>query len=286
MSGRASQYRRFLMVAAAALALLGLPRPGLAAPGDPLLDYNVDLVSDYVSRGVDQFVINYDKDGKAHGAFNSAPALQPSFTLHGPAGFWFNMWGSFAATSRSAAAPSAADPAGFPGLKVLDEIDYTLAKDWSNKLGSFSAGWIVYTYPDSAQLLLTNSELYIKYAPPILPALGPSITHYIAPDVGTSTYGGTYTTVGIGGGDAFKWKFSLGETTKLKDVTGGVSYSMGAFTVALTAAYRPHAEIVSGPLQASPYDKDGKYTLANGDVKTYPKTLAWLTLSYGGSVAE
>jgi hypothetical protein len=256
----------------------------MAAPGDPLLDYGVDIVSDYVSRGADQFVIKFAKEDKAHEAFNSAPAVQPYATLHGAGGFWFGLWGSFAASNRQEDEAHKADPTmGFPGLKVLDEIDYTLAWDWGNKLGGFSAGWLVYTYPSGsagAEEVATNSELYIKYAPAILPALSPTLTHYVVPDGGTTASGATYTTLGIGGGETLKWKLSVGAAVKLKDVAGGISYGFGPFSAALTAAYRPNPELLG------PYDKDGKYTLASGEVKDYPKTIAWVTFSYGGSVTE
>ena len=61
------------------------------------------------------------------------------------------LWGSFAFSERS---ENEAD------LAALDEIDYTLCYAWENRLGSFDAGYIVYTLanPRSGRALLMNVQ--------------------------------------------------------------------------------------------------------------------------------
>lgn len=271
MSNRVWVYR-VIAGAAVILAALGAPRAGSAAEGDPLLDYEVALVSNYVFRGVDVFVSTYDKEGEAHGAFNVAPAVQPSLTFYGPGGFSFGLWGSWALTDR--------DPEpekGFDGLKVWDEVDYTLAWDWENKLGAFSAGLINYAnVPANGSL----TEVYFSWGLPVLDALGPTVAHYSVIDNNPDLAAATYTSLSVGGGETISWSASVGVSRKLQDVTAGVGYALGDVSLSFNAAYRPNPDLVG------PYDKDGNYTLANGTAEEYPSTIAWLTVSYGGSVTE
>jgi len=255
----------------AILVLAGLPRPAAAAPGDPLLDYGADLVTDYVSRGQDFFVTDFARHDKAHSAFNFSPALQPWFTLYGPSGLSFGVWSSWALKDRK---PDAAT--SFAGLQKADEIDYTLAWDWHNKLGAFSAGAAAYTFGPSDS---ASNEVFIKWSPPVLPALSPTLTHYVVPDA-VPGGGATYTTVAIGGGERVNWKVSVGESSHLQNVTGSIGMPLGAFSVALNASYRPNPQLL-----LSGYDADGHY-LFNGQTKDYPPTVFWLTLSYSGSVKE
>lgn len=265
-------------LALAVLVALGLPRGAMAAPGDPLLDYGVDLVTDYVSRGQDFFTNAYDRRNKAHGAFHLAPAVQPYFTLHGPAGLSFGVWSSWALQDRKR------DPAtGVPGLQKEDEIDYNLAWDWSNKLGAFSAGIYAYTFgPDES----ASNELFLRWSPPVLEALSPTFTRYVVPDAGGGVGGGsTYDLLEIGGGERVTWKVGIGETHKLQDVTGSLGLPLGPVSVSLSATYRPNPELASGPNQVSPYDENGHYVV-NGVTHSYPATIFWLTLSYSGSVTQ
>ena len=56
--------------------------------GETLMEYSVDLVSNYVSRGDDVFVAKFAEDKEPQGITNTAPALQPSLTFPAPGGFF------------------------------------------------------------------------------------------------------------------------------------------------------------------------------------------------------
>jgi len=259
----------------AALAVLGFPTLGKAAAGDPLLDYGADLVTDYVSRGADLFVSKFDKDKKDHGAVNVAPALQPYLTLHGPGGIGIGVWGSFALVDRKDDAQT-----GFSGFSKLDEIDYTLSWDFKNKLGGFGAGLIAYQNPNSAAQT-DYDEMYVKWAMPFMAALSPTLTHYVViASPGPVVPGSFYTSLAFSGGEAINWKLNIGHSDYLQDVTFGIGKGFGSFSAMLNVAYRPTPQIIG------PYDSEGKYTNTKGDVKDYPKAIAWLTFSYTGSVTE
>ena len=254
--------------AATLMAVLLCATAGSASAESPLLDYNGDLVSTYVSRGVDFFTGVQQQDGAKHVAFNPAPAVQPSLTLYGPDGLSFGLWGSFALTNRG---PDEG------ALKELDEVDYTLAWDWSNRLGAFTVGLAHYaTVPQKVEPAV-SSEVFVTWAPPFLEALGPSVTHYS--DLASSA---AYTSFGIGGGAALTWSANLGLGTKgVQDVTASLGTGLGAsMSAAFNVAYRPT------PSAVGPYDSEGKYTTGKGAAADYPPAVFWLSFSYGGSVTE
>ena len=252
-----------------ALLALAAPRPAQAAE-TPLLSYGVDVVSDYVSRGEDLFVSTFDKAGKPHESVNIAPAVQPSVTLHGPAGFSLGLWGSWALLNREA------QPAkNFAGLKTLDEVDYTLSWGWDNRLGGFSAGWALYTYvPERA----ASNELFFSVAPKVLDSVTGTFTHWVVPDAGAPG-AATYTQFAMSGSESVIWGVSFGMSTALQDVTAKVGMPLGAMRLTFNAAYRPNPELVG------PYTPEGTYVDATGKVSDYPSVIVWLTLSYGGAVA-
>lgn len=252
--------------------MLGTMATTAKAEDAPIMTYGVDIVSDYVSRGVDQFQKGFAFHEKDDGPVNMSPALQPSFTLFGPSGISLNIWGSFAITDRS---PD--NKKGFAGLSKLDEIDYTLAFDWSNKLGGFTAAIIAYTYPYDDKINATTQPDYLlKWAMPFGKSVNPYLSYYASP-----VQGGEYAETGISGGESVPWSLVLGAVAGgVKHVTAKVGYVMGDFTVAVSAAYRPNPELLAGA-----YDKDGKYLDFENKSKDYPSTIAWLTLSYAGSVA-
>jgi hypothetical protein len=260
---------------AVAVMMLGASRPATAQ--ETLVDYGVDVVTNYVSRGKDLFVSVYDKERESHGSFLVAPALQPWATFYGESGLFFGLWGSWALAERDPEAATATTSA-FAGLKTLDEIDYTVGYAWENKVGSFSAGVINYAAPNAAGTAGSGiTEVYFSWGLPVLETLAPTLTHYS--DIGNSA---TYTKLGIGGGETVSWAVSLGQgTKKLQDVTGKVGYGFGDFSVALNASYRPNGDILG------PYNGEGKYTPAGGTaLEDYPAVVAWLTLSYAGAVTE
>lgn len=251
-----------MLALALALALPALPRPADAAAGDPVLSYNIDVVSNYIFRGTDLYASVFDKDGKDHGAFQFSPALQPSLTFVGPGGLSFGLWGSYALTNRE-------DDGAFTGLKALDEMDYTLSWAWSNRMGSFSTGLAAYTGPAPASRF-ANNEMFITWGLPFAASLSPTISHYVIVDASGSVPGGaTYTSLGISGGEKITWNASLGLSTGIQDLTAGVGYGFGDMSVALKIAYRPDEELVGEAGNSS-----------------YPKTVAWLTFSYGREVTE
>jgi hypothetical protein len=248
-----------LVAAAALLAVLSLPRPARAAPGDPLLDYGVDLASNYVFRGIEVFAVQ-NPDMKS---FKVLPAVQPYATFHGPAGLSFGLWGSYATSNRKEAT--------LGELRTLDEMDYTLAWDWSNKLGAFSTGLVAYTLTSSAATAGTFNEVYFKWSPKIMESLSPTIAHYVTVnDTDTLFQAPTYTSLSVGGGETLSWSASLGaQTHGLQDLTIGIGYDMGPVKVSLNVAYRPNeATVIATP------------------TGTYTKTIAWITLSTSSSVTE
>ena len=261
---RFDSFSRQCRTAVTAFVLLAATS-GAASAQSTLLDYGVDLTTNYVSRGVDYFTGVQDKDGAEHVAFNVAPAVQPALTLYGPGGLSFGLWGSFALTDRG-------EDEG--ALKELDEVDYTFAWDWSNRLGAFTVGLANYaTVPQRGGA----SEVFMTWAPTILPALAPSVSHYS--DIASAA---AYTSVGIGGGEDISWSASLGLGTKgVQDVTASLGLGIGdSMSAALNVAYRPT------PAAVGPYDSEGNYITGKGDVADYPPAIFWLTFSYGGSVTE
>lgn len=252
-----------------ALALLVLPVCLCGAEETPLLEYGVDVVTTYVSQGEDFFRSAYDTDGKKHAAFPLTPAAQPYVTLHGPSGISLGLWGSYALTQREP------DPdRNFAGLETLDEVDYTLAWSWDNRLGAYTAGWALYTYTNVASRGSLN-ELFFSIAPKALESIGGKLTHWVGADATGGGY--TYTQLAIGGGDTLTWNLYLGQAVKPKDLTARLGYAFGDLSVSVNAAYRPNPELVG-------YNEDGTYTV-NGATEHYPPTVVWLSVGYGGQVA-
>jgi len=267
---------RALVVLAAALAAAPALVP--AAPERPLLSWGVDLASSYVDRGADLFTGVYRFDEatgsyeKEHEPFNPSPAFQPSLTFYGPGGLFFGLWGSFALTNR--------DPAD-GDLAALDEVDYTLAWAWENRLGSFEAGLANYAAVPARG---AASEVYLVWGLPLAAGLAPTLTHY-----SDTASAASYTSLAVGGGEAFTWGLNVGygQTAEdpttgrseggIQDVTLSLGYGLGeSLSVAFNASYRPTPDLVG-------YDKDGKYTVG-GEEKDYPPAIFWLTLSAGGEV--
>lgn len=247
------------VIAVAALAVLLLPALASAKPGDPLMDYGADLVTDYVFRGQDIFEPAYSKTSpaKTPSSFHMSPAIQPYLTLYGPAGFSFGMWSSWALTDRKANTST-----GFAGLGTLDEIDYTLGWSWSNKMGDFGAGLVSYTNTNSGGSF-GSEEMYLTYTAPI--ALSPTFSRYVVPTPSGSIGGGSaYTSVSVGGGDKLTWKVNVGQTTALNDVTATVGYPVGPLSVSFNVSDRPN-------LPSGSTDK---------------AAIFWLDINYSGSVTE
>ena len=239
------------------------------AADTPLLEYGVDVVTTYVTQGEDLFRSAYDTKAEKHPAFPMTPAAQPYVTLHGPSGISLGLWGSYALTQR------APEPdRNFAGLETLDELDYTLAWDWDNRLGSFTAGWALYTYTAVGARGSIN-ELFFSVAPKALESIGGKLTHWVGADASGGGY--TYTQLAIGGGETLTWNLFLGQAVKPKDVTARLGYAFGDFNVSLNASYRPNPELVG-------YNEDGTYSV-NGTTEHYPPTVVWLSVGYGGTVA-
>jgi hypothetical protein len=269
----------------------------------PIMSYEVDIVSDYVVRGADQFASGQAFHKKDDGAVNVTPALQPSMTFFGPSGLSLTVWGSFALVDRADD-----NKKGFTGHGKLDEIDYTLQYDWSNKLGSFTAAIIQYTllytggtstasHCDTRAGSVTCSDVgvstpiqpdfLIKWAMPFGKSMNPYFSYYANPVPGAE-----YAVLGISGGEALSWAASLGEKSGgPNDITASIGYAFGDLKVSGNLAYRPTPKLVgypggaADPVSGKPLDA-GKYIDFNGKVKDYPSTIFWLTLAYTGSVSE
>jgi len=283
-----------LLALVAAVGAWGASARAEEAP--TLATYGVDLVSDYVFRGNDVYWSVWSLSKAKHDAVNVSPAAQPSVTFFGPNGLSLNLWGSFAVANREDDTKKA-----FLGLGQNDELDYTLAYDWSNRLGAFTAGFIYYSYFGTAPAWSVNAapvttEAMFKWGMPFLKAVNPTLAHYA-----TAYPGMAYTALSFGGGETVVWGLNIGNglmtpnglmagnTTApvkhisgIQDVTAKLGVVLGDFTVAANAAIRPTPELVMGG-----YDSKGKY-LDPTDPKgvalaDYPSTIMWLTLSYGGS---
>lgn len=281
------------------LALLTVGLTALVlADEPPLAEYGVDLVSDYVDRGEDVYRRRFDKARERHGAVNVAPALQPSLTLFGPGGVSLKLWGSFALRERDDD-----NPRGFLGLGRDDKLEYTLAFDWSNRLGGFTAALIQATYLDAchgAEVPCTAAtpeadpvpaELLIRWAAPFAEAIHPALSYYASPAPGA-----WYAALELSGGERLFWAASLGAVAKgLNDLTAKLGYTFGDFRMSLDGAYRPNAELVGYPTRDESgkriVDGEGKplrrgeYLTAKDDVARYAPMIFWLTLSYTGTIS-
>ena len=271
----------FWIVLLVALSWIPLAqRPVFAA--ETLMEYGVDLVSNYVFRGDDLFVAKFAEDKEPQGGFNTAPAFQPSLTFLAPGGFSLGLWGSFALTNRDRDDPNTA--VSEADLGSLDELDITLDYSWENPLGSFSAGYVVYT--------LTNprgganlDEIFFSWGLPFMEALGPTLSHAAA-----ASGIGQYTALAVGGGETLSWGVSVANGSRdipgagivngIQDITANVGYAFGDFSLSLHVANRPKALLHDFDGTA-----DGKFTdPKTGKLEAIPGNLIWLTFSYGGSV--
>lgn len=257
-----------------------------AKPGDPLLTYGVDLVSDYVSRGTSTHQETFPKVGARVEPFAALPAAQPGLTLTGAGGFSLGLWGSVALVERQTA-----NRVNGKGLSQADEVDITLSWAWDNELGGFNAGIVNY-----ANVPATGSwnEVFIVWSPPFAKGLGLKLSHYS--DIATAL---TYTSLTVGGGEKLTWLANLGygQTAALldsdsgeeirrgvqgiQDITVKVGYGLSdALSVSLGAALRPNPAVASGR-----YDVKGKYKVDSTDTSA-PPLVMWLALSYAGGVTE
>lgn len=254
---------------------VGVVMLGHVAKADdaPIASYGVDIVSDYVVRGVDQYDSAFAFHKKDATSFNVSPSLQPTLTLFGPSGLSLNLWGAFALTDRADD-----NKKGFTGLSKLDELDYTLAYDWSNRMGGFTAAIIQYTYLYATGGSNVTPDYMIKWAMPFASSVSPYFAYYA-----NETPGAEYATLGFSGGSNVFWAASLGEKSKgPSDVTAKVGYNMGPIALSVNAAYRPTPAIASNGYTI---DSKGKYTDFDGKSKTFPSTIMWLDIGYSGSVA-
>lgn len=134
------------------------------------------------------------------------------------------------------------------GLKRNDEIDITLSYSVGSKLGTMSGGIVSYNYTNISQQLASNVEMFVGFAPAILPEL--SLTAYV--DVATPGYSGsTYSYL------AYTKAFEFGEgknvtiapgigyatdTTKKiqgwKNANLPITLNLGGFHLGVTGVYR------------------------------------------------
>lgn len=277
---KATARRMTVALAAAWIAALALPAALPAQEPAPLMDYGVDVVSDYVFRGSDVYRDVHIARETGETPFNVAPAVQPSVTFYGPGGLSFNFWGSFALTDREAESePNPATGDTFAGLSTLDEIDTTIAYAWDNRLGDFSAGIVNYALINPApqgEQGATVQEMFFSWGLPFAAAAAPIWSYYQDSDTGAY-----YTSLAVSGGEALSWSGNLGVVSEgVQDVTVGLGYGFGAFSVSANAAYRPSPQLHG-------YTSDGEYTSQDdGTTADYPPAIFWLAIGYGGTVTE
>ena len=256
----------YLVLVGLALGLMQFP---LSAQ-ETLVEYGVDVVSDYVFRGSDLHREVYVVRKEDETAFNISPAAQPTVTIYGPAGLWFNFWGSFALMERDEDTAT-----GFSGLETVDEVDTTIAFDWENRLGSFSAGIVNYALVNSKAQghNATVQEMYFSWGLPILESVSPSIAHY-----SDSNSGAYYSALGAEGGETLSWSGNLGFVSGgIQDITLGLGYELtDSLSISANVALRPQPEFHG-------YTSDGKYISAkDASEKDYAPAIFWVGLSYSG----
>lgn len=272
-------WRAIVLWVALAAGALGIAPAAKAEEPATLMDYSVAIVSDYVFRGADVFESAWTKREEDESMVNLAPALQPSVSFYSASGLWFNFWGSFALTERDSD-----EKTEFDGLKTLDELDTTIGYDWSNRLGSFTAGIVnyAYLYPGAqGEAGGTIQEMFFKWGLPVLESLAPTLSHYV-----DSSTANSYTAVSVGGGEALSWGVNMGYGSKfgaqgVQDVTATIAYDLGGgLAVNGNAAYRPSPKLHG-------YSGDGKYASAkDGKEADYPPAIVWVGVSWGGAVTE
>lgn len=137
------------------------------------------------------------------------------------------------------------------GLKRNDEIDLTLGYSMSTKLGTMTGGVISYNYPNTAQYLATNLELYGGFSPAKLPEV--SLTLYVEGASASPGAGSTYeylaytkafelskdSNITIAPGIGYATSTTL-HIQGIKNVNLPITYNMGGFHVGVTGVYRPN----------------------------------------------
>lgn len=275
---------KFLYALALLLAAGGFATHRAVAQ-ETILDYNVDLVTDYVFRGIDVFRDVYISREAEETPFNVAPALQPSVSFYSPSGLWFNFWGSFALTDREDEdSPNSDTGDTFAGLQTLDELDTTIGYDWSNRLGSFSVGIVNFGLinPEVQGEDGSNiQEMFFSWGLPFMESLAPALSYNLDSDTANS-----YSTLSVGGGESLSWTVNLGYGSAggaqgVQDVTGSIGFGFGGgLSVSANAAFRPTPQLVG-------YNSDGEYiSQEDGSVADYPPAIAWIALSWGGELTE
>ena len=123
-----------------------------------VLELELAIVSNYVFRGYDIHEAIYNRADQDPSPFNNAWSIQPSVTYYTPLpGLYFNLWMSYALHDRSFL--------GDPLLSANDEIDYTIAYEGENKIGTVGFGFLIYTYVglDGAS---ADPEIFFSWSPP------------------------------------------------------------------------------------------------------------------------
>ena len=196
-----------------------------AQDAEPSVDLSLDVASTYIWRGEDIYLNYFHAAGSEQGVFNFAPSLMPSLTVYSPIeGLSFNVWAALSLVGR--------DTAG-GDLHAADEIDYTVAYEFENSLGAWSAAFILYTYPTtvSGALLDSYPELAFSYTAPVI--LSPTLSTAIA--------------IGVAGGSTSYHSFSIGHDFELGDFSISPGLAIGYWHYyADTTANWGHVDVAVG----------------------------------------
>lgn len=179
------------------------------ASAGPSVDVGLNVATTYIWRGEDIYLNKFHAEGAQQGIFNFGPSLMPSITVHSPVeGLSFNIWAALALTGR--------DNAG-GDLHAADEIDYTVAYEFSNAAGDWSAAIILYTYPTAigGVPIDSYSELAFSYTAPVL----------LSPTIGTAV------SMGVAGGNTSYHTFGVGHDFEMGSfsISPGLNYGYWAY---------------------------------------------------------
>ncbi|MDH4225452.1 MAG: hypothetical protein OEW12_07380 [Deltaproteobacteria bacterium] len=265
---------------ALALAAAFFISPASPALGDQvLMEYSLELATDYVTRGDEMYNSVYEKRQEAEQATNVTPSAMPNITFFGPNGVSFTVGGMFATRDRE---PDRTGKTGFKGMALADQVDYSLAFGWENKTGGFSIGLLDSTLPHNPDPASGIQEFSFAWTLPFLDVLAPTITH--VEDIGSPF---SYTLFGVGGGETIVWGLEAGvQAEGTRDITGTLGFNWkNILAVTLNASHRPFPQL-HNDWSGTPYAKDGKYTDPTGREAIMPPTIYWISITMTGQIVD
>ena len=154
-----------------ALLIASVQTGAVFAEEKPGMDVYMNVASSYFFRGAHVYSAatkEYDATKSTYKddvAFPLAPSLQSGFTFYAPLkGLSFDVWSAFALTNRKAATvTNSGDTADH--LSSVDEVDFTVAYEFDNKVGTWKIFLISYLLPNDSSTQFT--EFGFSYTAPL-----------------------------------------------------------------------------------------------------------------------